>query len=137
MVQIEDYALPESRETSMPETTTDPAAPAAPRARQRPARRFPVVLEGQPALVTGANSGIGKAVALGLAASGADVVVKYIVNHAAAEEVAHQIEAGGRLRSRQTSAASKPCSRQPSITLEHSTSPSTTQVCSATRPCSI
>ena len=131
---------PELREPSMPETTTDPAAPAAPRARQRPARRFPVVLEGQPALVTGANSGIGKAVALGLAASGADVVVKYIVNHAAAEEVAHQIEAGGRLRSRQTSAVkkrSKPCSRQPSITLEHSTSPSTTQVCSATRPCSI
>ena len=81
----------------MPETTTDPAAPAAaPRARQRPASRFPVVLEGQPALVTGANSGIGKAVALGLAASGADVVVNYIVDSAAAEEVAHQIEAGGR-----------------------------------------
>ncbi len=80
----------------MPETTTDPAAPAAPGARQRPASRFPIVLEGQPALVTGANSGIGKAVALGLAASGADVVVNYIVNSAAAEEVAHQIEAGGR-----------------------------------------
>lgn len=80
----------------MPETTTDPAAPAAPGARQRPASRFRIVLEGQPALVTGANSGIGKAVALGLAASGADVVVNYIVNSAAAEEVAHQIEAGGR-----------------------------------------
>jgi glucose 1-dehydrogenase len=81
----------------MPETTTDPAAPAAaPGARQRPASRFPIVLEGQPALVTGANSGIGKAVALGLAASGADVVVNYIVDSAAAEEVAHQIEAGGR-----------------------------------------
>jgi glucose 1-dehydrogenase len=80
----------------MPETTTDPAAPAAPGARQRPASRFRIVLEGQPALVTGANSGIGKAVALGLAASGADVVVNYIVDSAAAEEVAHQIEAGGR-----------------------------------------
>ena len=82
----------------MPETTTtpDPAGPAAPGARQRPANRFPVVLEGQPALVTGANSGIGKAVALGLAASGADVVVNYVVDPAAAEEVAHQIEAGGR-----------------------------------------
>ena len=80
----------------MAETTTDPAAPAAPGARQRPASRFPIVLEGQPALVTGANSGIGKAVALGLAASGADVVVNYVVDSAAAEEVAHQIEAGGR-----------------------------------------
>lgn len=38
----------------------------------------------------------GKAVALGLAASGADVVVNYIVDPAAAEEVAHTIEASGR-----------------------------------------
>jgi glucose 1-dehydrogenase len=80
----------------MPDITTDPAGPAAPGARQRPANRFPVVLEGQQALVTGANSGIGKAVALGLAASGADVVVNYVTNPAAADEVAHQIEAGGR-----------------------------------------
>ncbi|MEH2535049.1 glucose 1-dehydrogenase [Bradyrhizobium sp. AZCC 1588] len=79
----------------MPEVTNDPAGSAAPGARQRPSTRFPVVLEGQPALVTGANSGIGKAVALGLAASGADVVVNYVVNPAAADEVAHQIEAGG------------------------------------------
>jgi glucose 1-dehydrogenase len=54
------------------------------------------VLEGQPALVTGANSGIGKAVALGLGASGADVVVNYVADPQAAEDVAHQIEAGGR-----------------------------------------
>jgi glucose 1-dehydrogenase len=80
----------------MPETTAGPAAPAAPGTRPRPAHRFPVVLEGQAALVTGANSGIGKAVALGLAASGADVVVNYVADPAAAEEVAHQIEAGGR-----------------------------------------
>jgi glucose 1-dehydrogenase len=80
----------------MTETRTDPAAPASPGARQRPAYRFPVVLEGQPALVTGANSGIGKAVALGLGASGADVVVNYVADPQAAEDVAHQIEAGGR-----------------------------------------
>ena len=82
----------------MAETTeaADPAALAAPGARERPAKGFPVVLDGQPALVTGANSGIGKAVALALAASGADVVVNYVVDPAAAEEVAHQIEAGGR-----------------------------------------
>ena len=54
------------------------------------------VLEGQPALVTGANSGIGEAVALGLAQAGADVAVNYIVNPEAAEEVAHRIEGFGR-----------------------------------------
>ncbi|MDA9411831.1 sugar dehydrogenase [Bradyrhizobium sp. CCBAU 45384] len=57
---------------------------------------FPIVLEGQPALVTGANSGIGRAVALGLAASGADVVVNYVVDPQAADDVAHKIEALGR-----------------------------------------
>ena len=54
------------------------------------------VLTGQPALVTGANSGIGKAVALGLARAGADVVVNYVVDPASAEAVAHEIEALGR-----------------------------------------
>jgi glucose 1-dehydrogenase len=80
----------------MVQNSIDPAAPAPPGARQRPAHRYPVVLEGQPALVTGANSGIGRAVALGLAASGADVAINYVVNPAAAEEVAHQVEACGR-----------------------------------------
>src|SRR5689334_25029324 len=65
-------------------------------ARKRPAPAYPIVLQGQPALVTGANSGIGKAVALGLAAAGADVVVNYVTDPAAAEEVAHSIEAAGR-----------------------------------------
>ncbi|HQU02709.1 MAG TPA: SDR family NAD(P)-dependent oxidoreductase, partial [Acetobacteraceae bacterium] len=52
-------------------------------------------LVGQPALVTGANSGIGKAVALGLAQSGADVVVNYVTDPAAAQEVVSQIIAMG------------------------------------------
>lgn len=76
--------------------STDPAAPASPGERSRPPVRFQVMLEGQPALVTGANSGIGRAVALGLAASGADVVVNYIVDPASAEEVVHEIETRGR-----------------------------------------
>lgn len=54
-------------------------------------------LQGQPALVTGANSGIGKATALGLARAGADVVVNYVINPEAADEVAHEISSfGGR-----------------------------------------
>ena len=54
------------------------------------------VLRGQSALVTGANSGIGKAVALGLAEAGADVAVNYITKPGAADDVAHAIEAMGR-----------------------------------------
>ncbi|MDE2064228.1 MAG: SDR family oxidoreductase [Bradyrhizobium sp.] len=77
------------------EDKRDPAGPAEPRAVP-PHKPYPVVLEGQPALVTGANSGIGKAVALGLAASGADIVINYIADLPAAEEVAHAVEAKGR-----------------------------------------
>lgn len=53
------------------------------------------LLEGQKALVTGANSGIGKAVAIGLGHAGADVVVNYVVNPEAAEEVCQEIERCG------------------------------------------
>jgi glucose 1-dehydrogenase len=74
----------------------NPADAATPGSRERPGFRYPIVLEQQPALVTGGNSGIGKAVALGLAASGADVVVNYLADPAAAEEVVRTIEAGGR-----------------------------------------
>jgi glucose 1-dehydrogenase len=57
---------------------------------------YPIVLMGQPALVTGANSGIGKAVALGLASAGADVVVNYVTDPNSADEIAHTIEKMGR-----------------------------------------
>jgi glucose 1-dehydrogenase len=79
----------------MTEKAIDPASASSEERPQGPVR-FPVVLEGQPALVTGANSGIGRAVALGLAASGADVVVNYVVDPQAADDVAHQVEALGR-----------------------------------------
>lgn len=55
-----------------------------------------IVLEGQPALVTGANSGIGRAVALALARAGADVVVNYVADPDAAEQVADEIRSLGR-----------------------------------------
>jgi glucose 1-dehydrogenase len=78
------------------QTLRQPAAPADPDPRRVPHVAYPISLAGQPALVTGANSGIGKAVALGLAAAGADVVINYVTDPAAAEEVAHAIEAMGR-----------------------------------------
>jgi NAD(P)-dependent dehydrogenase (short-subunit alcohol dehydrogenase family) len=47
------------------------------------------------ALVTGASRGIGRGIALALAAAGHDVVVNYARNRAAAEEVGKQIEEHG------------------------------------------
>ena len=79
---------------------TDPVTLAkapAPDNAELPRSPYPQTLRGQPALVTGANSGIGKATALGLGRAGADVVVNYVTDPAAAEEVAHEIESlGGR-----------------------------------------
>ena len=73
----------------------DPASNATPN-RSPPSVPYYPVLAGQPALVTGANSGIGRAVALGLARAGADVAVNYVTHPETADAVAHEIEAMGR-----------------------------------------
>jgi 3-oxoacyl-[acyl-carrier protein] reductase len=53
-------------------------------------------LEGRRALVTGGHHGIGRAIALGLAADGADVSITYRSRPEAAADCAHQIRAMGR-----------------------------------------
>jgi 3-oxoacyl-[acyl-carrier protein] reductase len=53
-------------------------------------------LGGQVALVTGAQQGIGRAIALALARDGADVGVNYLDDRAAAERVAGEVRATGR-----------------------------------------
>ncbi len=72
----------------------DPTAPVRDNA-DLPKIPYAKTLQGQPALITGASSGIGKATALGLAQAGADIVVNYIGDPAPADEVAHQIEGFG------------------------------------------
>jgi len=52
-------------------------------------------LEGQKALVTGANSGIGEGIALALGAAGASVVVNYVSKPEAAEAVVAEITKQG------------------------------------------
>ncbi|MBL9129391.1 MAG: SDR family oxidoreductase [Verrucomicrobiales bacterium] len=53
------------------------------------------VLEGQKAIVTGANSGIGRAVAVALGRAGADVLVNYVTRPEAAEEAAREVRRFG------------------------------------------
>ncbi|MFJ7586825.1 SDR family oxidoreductase [Streptomyces sp. NPDC097617] len=53
------------------------------------------MLRGQKALVTGANSGIGKATAIGMGRAGADVVVNYVSGREEAEKVVEEIASFG------------------------------------------
>ncbi len=58
-------------------------------------KSLPGLLKGQKALVTGGNSGIGKACAIALGRAGADVVVNYFRGEDAAIEVVETITAAG------------------------------------------
>jgi glucose 1-dehydrogenase len=54
-----------------------------------------MTLKGKVAIVTGGNSGIGKAVVIGLAQEGANIVIDYVADEAATEELERQVVALG------------------------------------------
>jgi NAD(P)-dependent dehydrogenase (short-subunit alcohol dehydrogenase family) len=53
-------------------------------------------LEGKVALITGADSGIGKAVAIAFAREGADILISYLSEHEDAEDTAKWVREAGR-----------------------------------------
>ena len=53
------------------------------------------ILKGQKALVTGASSGIGKAVAIALGRAGASVLINYVVDDGTVDQMIKEIESYG------------------------------------------
>src|SRR5437016_14624630 len=78
----------------MSKRQTDDVLRAAPGGQDAAAQTFS--LGGRVALVTGASSGIGRAIALAYAAAGADVVLTYRTNRRGADETADGARAAGR-----------------------------------------
>ena len=74
----------------MTSSTESPAAGST-----APPIAVPKLLTGQKALVTGANSGIGKGVAIAFGQAGADVVVNYVDGDDAANAVVEEIKKSG------------------------------------------
>ncbi|HEV2957202.1 MAG TPA: SDR family oxidoreductase [Xanthobacteraceae bacterium] len=71
-----------------------------------PARPIFKMLTGQKALVTGANSGLGRAIAIAFGQAGADVMVNWVAGEEAAEAVVDEIKKnGGRARAHRADVA--------------------------------
>jgi len=63
---------------------------------ERPEYRGSDKLKGKTAIITGGDSGIGRAVAIAFSKEGADVVIAYFDEHKDADETRHLVEAEGR-----------------------------------------
>ena len=73
-------------------------------------------LTGKAAVITGGDSGIGRAVALAFAREGADVLISYLSEEADAKETARVVEAAGpeMRRRRRATSARRPTARRSS-----------------------
>lgn len=82
---------------TLPVPSPAPAAASSFSSDSRPLPSKPIrrVLQGQKALVTGANSGIGQGIARALGHAGADVVVNYVSRPEAAEAVVEELRRDG------------------------------------------
>lgn len=80
-----------------PSPPSPPASPApsSPSAARAPGTAAPPPLSGRTAIVTGASRGIGRAIALGLATAGAQVVLGYRTRYEQAQQVVDTVVAGG------------------------------------------
>jgi len=85
---------PQRRQQQDPPGHTDPLNPRPDHGEQ--SYRGSGKLQGKAALITGGDSGIGRAVAIAFAREGADVLVSYLSEHKDAQETARWIEEAGR-----------------------------------------
>jgi NAD(P)-dependent dehydrogenase (short-subunit alcohol dehydrogenase family) len=91
----------ETAEKTIAPTTEEPGMPGteadlSPRPEYMPRFEGSWRLEDRVALITGADSGIGRAVAVLFAREGADIAISYLCEHEDAEETKRAVEAEGR-----------------------------------------
>jgi NAD(P)-dependent dehydrogenase (short-subunit alcohol dehydrogenase family) len=97
---MERYVMPQEQQTLPPQTQDQRPGiesemtpqPVADDAQYKAAGK----LQGKVAIVTGGDSGIGRAVAIAFAKEGADVAIAYLCEHGDAQETKKQVEEYGR-----------------------------------------